>query len=193
MIRQAMLLAIPALLLSVPGAWADSYDFSYSGAGGIFGSGAFTTGTPYGDGYVPIMSITGTTEAGAILGLEESDGPGIDPNDPNAPLECCAVGPNSGDFFYDNAFLPADPNNPFTAVGGLLFDVANGVDSPVELFGDGAGNTYEFSYGEDVGSLVPPAFGGTQVSFTAILTPEPGTVALCMSGLLFVRWRLRRG
>jgi hypothetical protein len=193
MIRQAMLLAIPALLLSVAGARADVYDFSYSGAGGVFGSGTFTTGTPYGDGWVPVTSITGTTEAGAILRLEESSGPGIDPDSPNAPLECCAVGPNGGDFFYDNAFMPGSPN-PFSSPGGLLFDVANATDTPIELFGDGAGNTYEFSYGEDVGTLSPPAYGGTQVHFTAIPTPEPssyGTVALCMSGLLFARWRRR--
>jgi len=200
MIGQAMLLAIPALFLSVAGARADVYDFSYSGAGGVFGSGSFTTGTPYGDGYVPITSITGTTEAGAITGLDVSKGAGIDPNSPNAPLECCAVGPDFGagnsDFVYDNAFSPASPN-PFS-FNGLLFDVAGGTGgtgfplSPTTLFSDGNGNTFEFSYGEDG----PPSYAATQVDFRATeVTPEPslyGTVALCMGGLVFARWRRRR-
>ena len=52
MIRQSMLLGMAALLLGVAGAQADVYDFSYVGVNnpGVWGSGTFTTGTPYGDG-----------------------------------------------------------------------------------------------------------------------------------------------
>ena len=199
MIRQSMLLGMAALLLGVAGAQADVYDFSYVGVNnpGVWGSGTFTTGTPYGDGYVPILSITGTTEAGAITGLESAAGLGIDPSSPNAPLQCCFVGPGGTFFYYDNAFKTGSPG-PFSS-NGLLFDVAagNGVTgfptSPINLFGDG--DTYEFSYGEDVAVNSPPAYGGTKIRFTATATPEPsfyGAVALCMSGLLFARWRRRR-
>jgi hypothetical protein len=105
---------------------------------------------------------------------------------------------NQPDYFdYDNAFMPGGPD-PFSS-NGLLFDVAavNGVTgyptSPINLFGDG--NTYEFSYGEDVPDTSGPSYGGTQIIFKATLTPEPsfyGTVALCLSGLLFARLRRSR-
>jgi hypothetical protein len=182
--KQTMFLAIPAFLLVVAGAQADIYDFSYSGAGGVFGTGTFTTGTAYADGYLPILAITGTTEGGAITGLVPGNA------DPPNVLSCCS-------YNYDNAFLPNSPN-PFSSSGGVLFTVLNGSVSPINLFGDGNGNTYEFSYGEDSFTGNPPSYGGTPITFTAIdvsATPEPsfyGTVALCMSGLIFARWRRRR-
>jgi hypothetical protein len=201
---RSMFAAVPALLLCIAGARADVYDFSYVGVNdpSVYGSGTFTTGTPYGDGYAPIISITGTTEAGAITGLDTSDGTGIDPS--NGYLECCYIGPmTSGgapDFFiYDNAYAP-NSANPFSS-SGLLFDVSGGTGptgyplSPVNLFGDGNGNTYELNYGENTPADTPPAYGGTQIIFTAGVVPEPrfyGMVALCLSGLLFARWRRRK-
>jgi len=94
--------------------------------------------------------------------------------------------------------------NPFSATGGLLFDVTPATGptgypvSPVELWGDGSGNTYEISYGEErPASKKPPAYGGNTVTFSATLvsTPEPGFYqgfALCMGGLLLAYRRLRR-
>jgi hypothetical protein len=198
--KRFIFVALPALLLAVTAAQADIYDFTYVGigdSGAVHGSGSFTTGTPYGDGYVPITSIQGSTEAGTIQGLETSGGTGIDPA--NGSLTCCAVGPNFGfgnsNFVYDNAFKPGSPN-PFTT-NGLLFDVPPGIGptgyslSPITIMGDNNGNVFEFSYGEN-----GPPYTATPISFTVTaVTPEPsfyGAVALCMTGLLFVRWRQRR-
>jgi hypothetical protein len=205
LIRRATLLAIPAFLLCIASARADIYDFSYVGVGdpGVYGSGTFTTGAAYGNGYVPITSITGTTEAGTITGLVGGT------TEPNNYLTCCGVGPGGDYFDYDNAFLP-NSANPFSSSGGLLFSVAAGNGStgypinPINIFGDGNGNTYEFSYGEDNFTGSGPSYGGTQIDFVVSPardgqgfdpTPEPsfyGTVALCMGGMLFAAIRRRK-
>jgi hypothetical protein len=199
LIRKGLFLAVPALLLSVAGAQADIYDFTYVGVNdpNVYGSGTFTTGTPYGNGYVPITSIAGTAEGYTITGLVAGS------TEPNNILSCCGVGPGGDYFNYDNAFLPNSPN-PFSASGGLLFTTSAGNGStgypinPINIFGDGNGNSYEFSYGEDNFSGSGPSWGGTQIDFAASIaagpnnqgpsvTPEPsfyGTVVLCMGGML---------
>jgi hypothetical protein len=199
-----------ALVIAGGPAEADTIDFTYQGIAGtnyadVFGSGSFTTGTAYANGYLPITSISGTTNEGAITGLDVSGNAGSDPGNYSS---CCSVGPGGDYFNYDNAFLPSD-SNPFSSAGGLLFDVAPGIGvtgysiSPINLFGDGNGNTYEFSYGEDVFTDSAPSYGGTEIEFTATdsggfgglritAAPEPsyiGIVILCMGGLVFYRRR----
>jgi len=185
---------------------ASVYNFTYTGLNdpSVSGSGTFTTGAAYANGYLPITSITGTGEGYTITGLETSGGAATDPGN---ILSCCAVGPGGDYYNYDNAFLPGS-SNPFSSTGGLLFDVtAPGDTSPINLFGDGNGNTYEFSYGEDTISG-PPSYGGTQIIFTATLNeptpisdssggqaPEPsfyGVLTLGLGGLLFASRRYRR-
>jgi hypothetical protein len=198
LINKVIYLAIPALLLGAASARADIYEFSYVGINNpsVSGSGTFTTGTPWADGYAPITSISGTAEGYAITGLVAGTA------DPGNVLSCCG-------YNYDNAFLPNSPN-PFSASGGPLITVAGGIGptgspiDPVNLFGDGNGHTYEFSYGEDYYSGSGPSWGGTQVDFTVSdvtethadgVTPEPsfyGTVVLCIGGMLFVAVRRRR-
>jgi hypothetical protein len=171
----------------------------------VYGSGTFTTGAAYGNGYVPITSITGTTEAGTITGLVGGT------TDPGNYLSCCAVGPGGDYFNYDNAFLPNSPD-PFSSSGGLLFATSAGTGltgysiNPINLFGDGSGNTYEFSYGEDNFSGSGPSYGGMQIDFAVAAaagisgqgfdpTPEPsfyGTVALCVGGILIAAARRRK-
>ena len=208
MIKRIVSLAIPALMLCVAGAQADIYDFSYVGVNdpNVYGSGTLTTGAAFGNGYVPVTAITGTTEAGTITGLVA----GV--TEPNNNLACCNVGPGGDYFNYDNAFLP-NSANPFSAGGGLLFttsSVGNGPTgysiNPINLFGDGNGNTYEFSYGEDNFTGSGPSFGGTQIDFSVGpatnfqpdvpgVTPEPsfyGTVVLCMGGMLAAVVRRRK-
>lgn len=189
-ISRLMLFCLSALLAGVSGAQASIYDFSYVGVGdpGVYGSGTFTTGVSLGGGYFAITSITGTTEAGQITGLEVSGGQSIAPP---AYLYCCS-------FYYDNAFSPTGltDGNPFSSTGGLLFDVANAPLSPVNLFGGGNGDTYEFSWGEDsLGG--PPSYGGTQIVFTAVdPVPEPslyGCLAFGMGGLLYAIRHARVG
>ena len=129
-------------------------------------------------------------------------------------MGCCNIGPGGDYYLYDNAFLPSLAN-PFSSTGGLLFDVTEPISSvtgyavnPIELFGDGNGNTYEFSYGEDVFTNSAPSYGGTQVTFTwsgpvasaglgnvATVTPEPGfygVLAVGLSGLALTLKRRRR-
>ena len=64
------------LAITVRSARADIHDFSYVGVTdpAVFGSGTFTTGKAYANGYLPITSIAGTTNEGAITGLEVSGG-----------------------------------------------------------------------------------------------------------------------
>ena len=214
MIKRCMWI-VPALLLPVFSAQANIYDFSYVGINdpAVYGSGTFTTGTAYGNGYLPVTAITGFTEAGQISGLEVSGGAATEPG---GTLGCCNVGPGGAYYLYDNAFSPSSVN-PFSSTGGVLFHVAEPIASvtgspvnPIELFGDGAGNTYEFSYGEDVFTNSAPSFGGTQVAFTSwtpgdapigfhniaiAATPEPGlygVLAVGLSGLVLTLKRRRR-
>ncbi len=204
-----------ALAIAAGSAKANIYDFTYQGIAGtnfadVFGSGTFTTGTPYADGYAPIVSISGTTNEGTISGLVTSGGAGTDPG--SGSDSCCGVGPGGDYFTYDNAYLQ-NSSNPFSSTGGLLFDIAgagNGITgyrtNPINIFGDANGNSYEFSYGEDNFTGSGPSYGGTEIRFTATdvsdlrltdvsATPEPnfyGVVTLCMGGLLLARWRRRK-
>jgi len=184
MMRRLMLLAIPALLLGVS-AKADIYSFQYYsgasyGTSTIYGSGFFTTGTPYGDGYVPIVSITGTTELGAISGLNASGGAGENPADGY-------LTDSTGSFWYDNAFSPTAPIFDYY---GLLFNVPGA--SPYNLINlYTVGNTvYDLNLGEGGG----PTGYGTPVTFEATLTPtpEPGLYAVLAIGLVGLAFFVNR-
>jgi hypothetical protein len=204
MIRRLVLLAL-AVLLGAAGAQADiTWSFSYVYLTGptpaAQGSGFFTTGTAYADGWLPVTSIIGNTNLGAITGLETSGGTGVDPGTLGRFDYCCETYPPNWDYYYDNVFSPTGPN-PFSATGGLLFDVGSGIGSdgipysPVLLWGDGQGNTYEISYGEELPGYGLLADGGNTVVFKVTRVPEAGFYegfALCMGGLLFAYRRLRR-
>jgi hypothetical protein len=184
--RRLMLLAIPALLLSVS-AKADIYSFQYYsgasyGTSTIYGSGFFTTGTPYGDGYVPIVSITGTTELGAISGLNASGGAAENPADGY-------LTDSTGSFLYDNAFTSTPPLFDYY---GLLFNVTGGGASPYNLINlYSVGNTlYDLNLGEGGG----PTGYGTPITFAATLipTPEPGLYAVLAVGLIGLAFFVNR-
>lgn len=192
--KQWLLIGVLALVVGLPAAMADVYTFTYTGINNtsVVGSGTFTTGPAYHSGdpnsYLPIVSITGTTSSGAILGLDTASGPGVEP--PNYVNDWNTA------FGYDNAFKPTGAN-PF-ASGGLVFYVPPGLTgtapyNAINIYGDGNGNTYEYSYAENGNPPGNPP-GGNQITFTATLTPEPGfygVLALGLSGL-FVSVRRRR-
>jgi hypothetical protein len=180
------LIFVLALVVGLVPAMADvTWSFSYVGVTDltIAGSGTFTTGTSYGDGYLPILSINGTTNLGGITGLETSGGVGIDP----------ALGTlttTAGNFNYDNAFSPVLPN---FSLNGLLFDLASGPpNSPVNIYYIGPG-TYEFSYGRNGYDPNAPGAGGSAITFNAQV-PDGGTtlslLGLAMVGLAGLRRKL---
>lgn len=184
--------SVVGLLAGVSSARADVYNFSYSGAnqyGAVGGSGSFTTGTPYGDGYVPLTSISGTTlEGGTIKGLDGEIGQhysdsssaniGVDP--PSYVIDWnTAMG-------FDNAFLPAGvaSGSPFTVWGlsfivtGPSWYVQTGYIPAVTLFSQG-GQTYEGDYAVGGNSgVVPVTFSATLAS-----APEPGFYGVLALGL----------
>ena len=194
-ISQSVLFCILVLLMGVPGAKASLWNFSYVGVvdgvidPNVYGTGSFTTGNAFGDGYFPVTSIGGTTEGGTITGLVTTGGDVTDPGN-GSYLYCCG-------YDYDNAFSPTGlaTGNPFSSTGGILFTVTNGGLSPINLFGDGNGNSYEFSYGEDVANFGIPSYGGTLIEFTAVdPAPEPrfyGALAIGLIGILAVARRYR--
>ncbi len=190
------LLCLLSLVLAVSVAKASVYDFSYRGVYdlSVWGTGSFTTGPPYGsnDGYEPILSFSGTTNVGMIGGLVTSGGTFTDPGNGNY-LYCCA-------FDYDNSFLPGGVSGGdwFSSSGGPLFTVADAPDSPINLFGDGSGDTYEFNYGQNTPNFNLASFGGTLIDFVVTpytVAPEPGlygAMAIGLAGLALAGWRLRR-
>ena len=187
-LRTFQLAACAALVLGAArSANANVVNFSYSGISGahfatVLGSGVITTdGIDHGGGYQWITAITGTTEYGAITGLEPGN------STPPAFLGCCG-----GTYVIDNAFNANNLSNPFSGTGGLLFNTGT---TQVNLFGDAlsSGNTYEFSYAEDSFVNTAPMYGGTQVSFTAsVATPDGGTTLMLLGGAFAGLAALRR-
>jgi hypothetical protein len=173
--RRIAFLFVLALVMGLVPAMADTtWSFSYVGVTDptIYGLGNFTTGTPYGDGWLPVTSITGTTNFGAITVLDTTGGVGVDP--PGSLLN------GAGTFRYDNAFSPISPNFTYW---GLLFDVISGPPaSPVNLYFDGGQVEYSYATAE------------TAVTFTATQVPDGGTtlslLGLALVGLAGLRRKL---
>jgi hypothetical protein len=174
--RRIVCLFVLAFAVALVPAMADTWSFSYTSLVGdpisVSGSGTFTTGTPYGDGWLPITSITGTTNsAGDITGLY---GPSVDP--PNSV--------NTGTFQYDNAFSPV--GDPLTN-NGLLFNVSDALFSPINVFGGAgaSGGDYEYSYGQTAVVNGVAGYYSEPVSFSAglVSTPEPGVMSLLFAML----------
>jgi hypothetical protein len=186
-LKKVVLLAVPALLLTVSGAQADTFTFSYAGVSdpAVSGSGTFVTGPAYLDGWLPITSITGTSNDGAVTGLEISGGQNSDTPSGANGLGCCG-------FIYDNIFLPNSTNAGQFTNPGLLFDVAGG--SPTNVYSvDNTLIAYNYN------SSSEDERGGAPINFSVIeqtAAPEPsfyGAVGLCLSGLVLARVRrLRR-
>lgn len=196
---KTLMLAVTGLLLGGFSAQADVYSLTYSFSSGA-GEIIFATGaTPYSDGYFPITGIIGVTaEGGLVTGLS---GPAVDPTTPT----------NTGPFIFDNAFSPtgAASGNPFDN-NGLLFNVEGGVPggvttpAEINLYGDGAGNLYEFYYPMTYLPDNPPAYGGggpvtyelldisPATSVAGFSVPEPGVDGMVVLGLAGLAFAIRR-
>ncbi|MGA7412236.1 MAG: PEP-CTERM sorting domain-containing protein [Bryobacteraceae bacterium] len=197
---KTLVLAVSGLLLGGLSAQADVYSLDYSFGPTNTGAIIFATGlTAYGDGYFPITGIIGDTlEGGPITGLT---GPAVDPTTPT----------NNGAFLFNNAFSPtgAPSGNPFDD-NGLLFNVANtgdvaiGPPAEINLFGDGAGNLYEYYY--PLAITGPPSYGGATLTGHYVLldigpgasvagysvVPEPGVDGMLVLGLAGLAFAIRR-
>jgi PEP-CTERM motif-containing protein len=157
------------LLLGASPAWADTWSFMYSDAGGTdVISGSLTT-TPLLGGQATVTGISGFYNGSAITGL--------------LPAGTCCSGDlsnnNGGDLANDNiVYFPG----PFLDWGGLGIQVGS---LDVNIYDWMTTDTYVDIYASSSSLSNPPLFASTG-TFTLTPTPEPGSLILLATGLLAV-------
>ncbi|HEV2577893.1 MAG TPA: PEP-CTERM sorting domain-containing protein [Acidobacteriaceae bacterium] len=180
-----------AALLLCPAAFADTFNFTYSGMGTIgstptnfTGSGTFTATSTGTTGEYLINSVSGTANGVAIAGLLA---PGIYPS------------ASSGNPPNDNfIFFPLASGGALD-LNGFSFDTADGTDYNIYYFDPGYGlvtdpnfdgtDSLTFTLTDDTtGTTVVGAPGGS----TAAATPEPGSLALLATGVFGIAGVVRR-
>jgi hypothetical protein len=180
-----------AALLLCPEAFADTFNFNYSGVGTIgstttnfTGSGSFTatlTGTA---GQYLINSVTGTANGVAIAGLLA---PGIYPST------------TSGSEPNDNLLFFPLASGGALDLNGFSFNTTDGTDYNIFYFDPGYGLVTDPSFdGTDAlaFSLTDATTGTTVVGTpggpTAAAAPEPGSLALLATGVFGLAGVVRR-
>lgn len=209
-----VLFALPLLvgMLSVSSsAKADDYIFSITSATGISASGIIQVSPSGPFGAYTVNNISGTftdtsstannnSFSGAITGLNYAPSPTTDPNDTyfNAPAF------TSSGFSYDNLFWP-NGDSPAVCVNapvffggdfdiyGLSFNVDGGYT--IDLWSNGPDlGGYQLNGSSSSGPFITPNMDGLAyaVNFSAVPTPEPGSLALLGSSLAGFATLLRR-
>ena len=178
-------------------ALANSVDFSFTGPGGISGSGVFTVMTTADPTIDDITGITGTFldtgdgVSGPISGLV-----------PSAYSNVCPGAANfsPAGYSFDNLYYPSGSpaicafDYPFSGgvldIFGVLFNVNDaGTTYTVNLFSNGVLPVTGLSYGLNVAEgvkTINDGVGGNGVylsSFTATPVPEPAKVSYLLVGL----------
>ena len=178
-------------------ALANSVDFSFTGPGGISGSGAFTVITTADPTIDHITGITGTF-------LDSGDGVSgpISGLVPSAYSNVCPGAANfsPAGYSFDNLYYPSGSpaicafDYPFSGgvldIFGVLFNVNDaGTTYTVNLFSNGVLPVTGLSYGLNVAEgvkTINDGVGGNGVylsSFTATPVPEPAKVSYLLVGL----------
>jgi hypothetical protein len=174
------LLALATALAIAPIAKADSFDFTFTDAGGVTGSGT-VYGTYLGPFQWLLTSGTGSFDDGAT-GLLPIDLVPIPPPPAPGGIPGNSYLASSGLFSYDDLLSPFAGPGEILTINGLLFSFNS---SELNLYQNGGGPGAD-GWFEDNGS------GDTTGTFTItsydlppdeIPTPEPGTLLLMGSGL----------
>jgi len=171
-----------AALLSCPAAFADTFNFSFSGSG-FMGSGTFTaTETSPTSGQYLITNVTGTTNGVTISGLLA---PGVYP------------GPTSGDPANDNLLFVPLVNGGALDINGFSWATADGTDWNLYYYDPGYGLVTDANFDSyDYLSLTvtDTTTGVTLVGApTAVApTPEPGSLVMLGTAVLGMAAMVRR-
>ena len=171
-----VILVLAVGLACASGAYADTFDWTFSG-GGVTASGTLT-GTPIGGGVYDLTGgtilVSGATEngSGVLVPINPSQGIPSTNHQNNDPFYTLPGDTGGIDFTYDDQLTLA-PNQQLSG-NGLLFAIGG---YGINLWGNSSSN-YEFFQGFYQVDA--------QGSFTAtpVSTPEPSVVSLLTLGLI---------
>ncbi|HEX5284067.1 MAG TPA: PEP-CTERM sorting domain-containing protein [Bryocella sp.] len=184
-----------AALLLCPAAFADTFNFTYSGVGTIgstttnfTGSGTFTATPTATAGQYLINSVSGTANGVSIAGLLA---PGIYPST------------SSGNEPNDNFLFFPLANGGALDLNGFSFNTTDGTDYNVYYFPATLATGYGLATDPDFDGTTNLTFDltdattgtpvvGTPGGPTTAATPEPGSLALLATGFFGIAGVVRR-
>jgi hypothetical protein len=152
------------LVLSCMAGASSLFTFTYAGNAGDWAT-ATLTANPNGDGTYTAISGSGT-----YASVEGNFGIELTPNN-SSPL--VVVYSPSGYFIYDD--LLSVGNNPFVTNPGLLFQIATGTATELNIFSNGP---------DSYTAYLNDGYNTTSVSASLAPVPEPTTLPLVLSGIM---------